>query len=206
MSIINIRWLIRRDMPKVVDIEQQSFEVPWTEEQFILCMRQRNCIGMVAERSSSRKTHNGYEVAGYMIYELHKNRIHLLNFAVVPEHRRSGVGAEMVSKLKSKLSPDRRNRMALEIRETNIAAQLFFRAQGFRAISVLRNFYDDTPEDAYLMQYRYQPPSLRCTYCHHPLWNDQLKHATCKLCGLGTFHPEQFSNDDQSIHAVDPRV
>jgi ribosomal-protein-alanine N-acetyltransferase len=27
---------------------------------------------------------------------------------------------------------------------------------GFRAISVLRDFYDDTVEDAYLMQYRYQ--------------------------------------------------
>ena len=26
---------------------------------------------------------------------------------------------------------------------------------GFRAISVLRDFYDDTTEDAYLMQYRY---------------------------------------------------
>jgi ribosomal-protein-alanine N-acetyltransferase len=43
----------------------------------------------------------------------------------------------------------------LEIRETNLSAQLFFRDAGFRAISVLRSFYDDTPEDAYLMQYRY---------------------------------------------------
>jgi len=43
----------------------------------------------------------------------------------------------------------------LEIRETNLSAQLFFRALGFRAVSVLRDFYEDTPEDAYLMQYRY---------------------------------------------------
>ena len=28
---------------------------------------------------------------------------------------------------------------------------------GFRAVSVLRDFYDDTTEDAYLMQYRYRP-------------------------------------------------
>ena len=48
----------------------------------------------------------------------------------------------------------------LEVRETNLAAQLFFRGQGFRAVSVLREFYDDTPEDAYLMQYRYRPAEV----------------------------------------------
>jgi ribosomal-protein-alanine N-acetyltransferase len=42
----------------------------------------------------------------------------------------------------------------LEVRESNIDAQLFFRSLGFRAISVLRGFYDDSAEDAYLMQYR----------------------------------------------------
>ena len=26
-----------------------SFEFPWSEEDFIRCLRQRNCIGMVAE-------------------------------------------------------------------------------------------------------------------------------------------------------------
>ena len=45
----------------------------------------------------------------------------------------------------------------LEVRETNLSAQLFFRTNDFRAVSVLRDFYDDTTEDAYLMQFRYQP-------------------------------------------------
>ena len=44
----------------------------------------------------------------------------------------------------------------LEVRETNLDAQLFFKGLDFRAISVLRDFYDDTVEDAYLMQYRYK--------------------------------------------------
>ncbi|MEM6473569.1 MAG: ribosomal-protein-alanine N-acetyltransferase RimI, partial [Planctomycetota bacterium] len=57
----------------------------------------------------------------------------------------------------SKLSHERRNRIMLEVRETNLEAQLFFKSLGFRAISVLRDFYDDTVEDAYLMQFRYRP-------------------------------------------------
>jgi ribosomal-protein-alanine N-acetyltransferase len=91
-----------------------------------------------------------------MIYELHKNRLHLLNFAVTPDCRRESVGRSMIEKLVSKLSNERRNRIMLEVRETNLDAQLFFKDLGFRAISVLRDFYEDTTEDAYLMQYRYR--------------------------------------------------
>ena len=60
----------------------------------------------------------------------------------------------MVAKLISKLSSHRRTRITLEVRETNLAAQLFFRKQGFKAMRVLRAFYEDSGEDAFLMQYR----------------------------------------------------
>ncbi len=70
----HIRWMIRRDMAEVLEIESEGFEFPWREEDFIRCLRQRNCIGMVAEHAE--------RVVGFMIYELHKTRLHLLNFAV----------------------------------------------------------------------------------------------------------------------------
>ncbi len=149
---VHIRWMIRRDMPEVLGIEAESFEFAWLEEDFIRCLRQRNCIGMVAEHED--------RVVGFMIYELHKARIHVLNFAVARAYRRCGVGRQMIAKLISKLSAQRRTRIVLEVRETNLAAQLFFREEGFRAVSVLRNFYADTPEDAYLMQLRFRPEML----------------------------------------------
>jgi ribosomal-protein-alanine N-acetyltransferase len=143
---VHIRWMIRRDMPEVLQTEQESFEFSWTEEDFLRCLRQRNCIGMVAEQ--------GEKVVGFMIYELHKAKLHILNFAVHPSHRRCGVGAQMVAKLISKLSSHRRTRITLEVRETNLSAQLFFRQQGFRAVRVLRAYYEDSGEDAFLMQYK----------------------------------------------------
>ncbi len=146
---VHIRWMIRRDMGEVLQIEGHAFEFPWSEEDFIRCLRQRNCIGMVAEHED--------RVVGFMIYELHRTRLHLLNFAVADDFRRRQVGSQMLSKLVGKLSSQRRTRIALEVRETNLPAQLFFRSMGFRAVSVLRDFYDDTTEDAYLMQYRYRP-------------------------------------------------
>ena len=146
---VQIRWMIRRDMPEVLEIERQSFEFSWTEEDFLCCLRQRNCIGMVAERQE--------RIAGFMIYELLKSQLHVLNFAVSPWARRQGVGGQMIEKLVNKLSQQRRQEICLEVRETNLAAQLFFRSRGLQANGVLRGHYEDTEEDAYVMRYQLFP-------------------------------------------------
>lgn len=144
----HIRWMVRKDMPEVLAIEQACFEWPWQEDDFIRCLRQRNAIGMICEHAA--------KVVAFMVYELHKHRLHVLNFAVHPEWRFKGAGAAMVKKLVTKLSHDRRSRIMLEVRETNLDACLFFKRMGFRCVSVLRGFYEDTPEDAFLFQYRYR--------------------------------------------------
>jgi ribosomal-protein-alanine N-acetyltransferase len=143
-----IRWMIKRDAPEVLDIETASFEFPWQDYEFAECLHPRNHIGMVA----------GYEdkVIGFMIYELYGDGIHILNFAVHPDWRRQGVGKQIVSKLIAKLSARRFKEIVLEVRETNLPAQLFFRECGFKAIDILHEYYEDTPEDAYLMLYRYR--------------------------------------------------
>lgn len=143
---VHIRWMIRRDMPEVLHAEQNSFDYSWTEDDFLRCLRQRNCIGMVAE-------HND-RVVGFMIYELHKTKLHVLNFAVAPEFRRHGIGTQMVLKLVGKLSSHRRTKITLAVRESNLAAQIFFRGQDFKASRVLRGYYEDSGEDAYLMHYK----------------------------------------------------
>lgn len=142
---VHIRWMIRRDMPEVLAIEHSSFDTPWCEEEFLRVLRQRNCIGMVAE--------HGERVVGFMIYELHKNKLHVLDFATHPEFRAQGVGKQMIAKLVGKLSAHRRTRIILHVRESNLIAQLFYRSQNFRATEVVREFYSDTSEDGYLMQY-----------------------------------------------------
>src|SRR5262245_34555210 len=144
---VHIRWMIRRDMPEVLAIEHASSDFPWCEEEFLRVLRQRNCIGMVAE--------HGERVVGFMIYELHKSKLQVLNFAVAPDFRRQGVGQQMVAKLVGKLSSHRRTRIVLQVRETNLPAQLFYKVLGFRAVEVLRESYEDTGEDAYVMHYLY---------------------------------------------------
>ena len=148
-SARQVRRMLCRDLPQVLDIEYRSFDYPWDEQQFIDSLRQRNCIGMVCEDLSSEK------VLGYVIYELHKTRIHLLNLVVGFDHRREGIGSLIVVKLKNKLwLAPHRTTIILEVGETNLDAHLFYRSQDFQAVSVLRDFYIQNGEDAYLMQYK----------------------------------------------------
>jgi ribosomal-protein-alanine N-acetyltransferase len=142
---LHIRWMIRRDMAEVLKAEVASFEYAWTEDDFLRCLRQRNCIGMVAEMND--------RIIGFMIYELHKNKLHVLNFAVAPGHRRAGIGRMMVKKLIGKLSTHRRSKITLAVRERNLVAQIFFRTQDFKAVRVLRDYYEDSGEDAFLMEF-----------------------------------------------------
>ncbi|OGJ53957.1 ribosomal-protein-alanine N-acetyltransferase RimI [Candidatus Peribacteria bacterium RIFCSPHIGHO2_02_FULL_49_16] len=145
---IHIRWMIRRDMPEVLHIEDLSFKYTMCEEDFLWCLRQRNCIGMVAEM--------GETIVGFMIYELYTSKLHIVNLAVLPSMRHGGVGSQMITQLVSKLSSHRRTRVSINVPETNLAAQLFFRTNGFEAINVLRDYYEDRGEDAYHMVYRFR--------------------------------------------------
>lgn len=145
-----VRWMISTDFGRVLDIEHRAFDQPWTEEDFTKVLMQRNCIGMVTVLESDPTSG---PIFGYMIYELHKTSLRLLNFAVDFEHRRQGIGRGMVEKLKRKLTDNRRNKITLEVRESNVEAQLFFRSTGFLATSVVWGRFANG-EDAYTMELR----------------------------------------------------
>ena len=53
------------------------------------------------------------KLSGFMIYELHKSRLHIINFAVHAEFRRRRIGTQMITKLIGKLSHQRRTRILL---------------------------------------------------------------------------------------------
>lgn len=146
MTNLTIRHMIRADILKICAIEALCFDSPWTVGDFIRCQRQRNCMGQVACI--------GPVVVGYIIYEVSRDRIEILNLGVSPFHHRLGIGRALVERQQGKLTHERRQRITLTVRETNLEALLFFKSLGFLATQVIRDFYEDTSEDAYLMQFR----------------------------------------------------
>lgn len=142
---VHIRWMVRRDMPEVMAIEREAFEFPWSESDFLQWLRSVRCIGLVAEHKK--------RVVGFVVYELHEQKIHLANIAVAKHIHRMGVGSKLCRKLIGTLTNRRRSRIFTTVRESNVAAQMFFAANGFRATGTIARLYDETDEDAYTFTY-----------------------------------------------------
>jgi ribosomal-protein-alanine N-acetyltransferase len=139
---VKCRFMLRRDMEEVMAIEQESYDDPWTYDDFKEALGKRNVIGFVAE--------HGDEVVGFIIYELMRSRVVMQNLAVAWQYRRRGVGEFLVGKLVGKLS-QQRARIVCDVRDTNLGCHLFLRYMGFRALNVLRL---DNGNDAYHFVYR----------------------------------------------------
>lgn len=145
----HIRWMIRRDLPKVLEIEQLCFRDPWGEEKFIQYLRERSVIAQVAEHEE--------QVLGYMVYENQFHGIELHNLAVAPARQRRGVGRALVQKLIGKLAPQRRRFLLADVADYNLDAQLFFQTLGFLAKiepDRFRDSRDGMVYDAFRFEYR----------------------------------------------------
>lgn len=149
---LTVRWMYRRDVPAVLDLERIVHR-GWDESEFravILCRPAgRKTVGaMVAEA--------GGGVVGHVVYEVGPDRVHLLGLAVRPDARRRGVGRRLVRHMTDRLNPSARTVLQADVPEGALDVQLFLRRLGFRAARVLRGWYEDPAEDAYLMECRWQ--------------------------------------------------
>lgn len=139
-----IRWMMRPDLYRVLDIEFDSFPDPWTEEDMLDILRYRETVALVAMADDV--------VAGFIVYSLKmRTCIEILNIAVAPEFRRQKIGTQLIDKLQRKLCWGKRSSLRLNVRETNLPAQLFFRENGFVCVEVLHGVYEGTDESAYRM-------------------------------------------------------
>lgn len=126
----NIRWLIRRDIPTILKIDERSFD-QMTAEDIITNLRQRTTIGMVIEHEE--------EIVGWMMYEHHKNHINIIKLEVLDVKRGTGFGTLMIEKLKSKLN-ERKSCLTMMVDETNLIGQLFLRSNEFKAVSIEKDW------------------------------------------------------------------
>jgi len=141
-----IKWTMRKDLPQMISIEGFCFEFPWDEQIFVEYLRKRNIIGMCYKDNEI--------VKGFIIYCLQKNHLEILSLAVHPNYQRQGIGKALLDKIVSKIDGERRRFISLNIRETNMGGLKFFAKYGFKAVELVRDFYDDTSEDSIVMELR----------------------------------------------------
>ena len=143
--VMHIRWMIQADMDRVVQIESDSFTDPWTEDDFCRVRRSKTMIAMVG-------VHND-KVVSYVVYELRKRSVTIVNLATAADSRRNGFGEAMAKRVCSKVKWNRcRKFVRVFVEEGNLAGQLFFKSCGFMAVACGQA--NESGEDVYVMDYR----------------------------------------------------
>jgi ribosomal-protein-alanine N-acetyltransferase len=139
-----IRRMSLEDLDQVMAIEEVSFPTPWSREAYrreIVANSYAHYLVMLA----------GGEVVGYGGMWVVLDEAHVTNLAVNPTRRREGRGKRLLSALIELAAALGAERLTLEVRRSNQAAQMLYIRQGFVACGVRRNYYADTQEDALVM-------------------------------------------------------
>lgn len=91
--------------------------------------------------------------AGYLCRWLVADECHVLNVAVHPEHRRFGLGAELLATAIVEARGKGADVVTLEVRRSNLAARCLYRKFDFEERRLRRHYYGPG-EDAIVMELR----------------------------------------------------
>lgn len=149
------RWQIRRARPadagRLMPLERRCFSDPWSAVAFEELLRFPLTVALVAECDG--------EVGGYLIGRAVAEEAEILNLAVTPEERRHGLGSRLLEAGLSALAEAGAQRVWLEVRESNAAAQALYQRRGFTAAGRRARYYKNPVEDALVL--RMALPTLR---------------------------------------------
>jgi ribosomal-protein-alanine N-acetyltransferase len=137
-----IRPLGYADLPQVIAVERRAFATPWSLAMFVLELSKPSSICLAA-------LGEGDALVGYLICSRYADVWHLMNVAVDPPLRRSGIATALMDRLVELAGP--RESYTLEVRPSNPAAIALYRRFGFQSAGIRPRYYADTGEDALIM-------------------------------------------------------
>jgi ribosomal-protein-alanine N-acetyltransferase len=93
----------------------------------------------------------GEEIVGYAGLAAMPDEAYVQNIAVVPDHRRRGLGARLLTALLDDARRRGFTKVGLEVRVDNDAAIALYERFGFRRVGLRRRYYQPSGTDALVM-------------------------------------------------------
>ena len=136
--------VIKEDLPRLFEIERESFSAPWTVNMFRDAVSStRGTLGCTAR--SVRDHVIGYGVCQVVVDEVNIHRV-----VVTRDYQRCGVGFGLLRSMLNQATVKGAQVASLEVRENNLAARKLYESTGFVRVA-RRSAYYRNPDGAALI-------------------------------------------------------
>jgi len=129
----------------IIAIEEASFTNPWTREMYLAELHNQG-VSFIYVAKDDRGATVGFCSFWRVLDELHIN-----NLAVLPDYRRHGVGAALLTRVLEEAMQLGARRATLEVRRSNGPARALYERFGFSVAGVRHAYYSNPVEDALIL-------------------------------------------------------
>lgn len=152
LGALSITPMSLEDIPGVMEIENQSFPIPWSESSFRYELLENPYSSLFVVRTREHPSVIAFACVWIIDQEMKIN-----NIAVHPRGRSLGVGTRFLRFLLDHAESQCCREVTLEVRPSNDVALALYRTAGFIPVGRRKQYYTDTHEDAIVMWRRLEP-------------------------------------------------
>ena len=142
--MITVVPMAERHLDGIAALERACFSDPWSRTSIASELANEWSLWFVAQ--------DGETVAGYVGSQLVPPEADMMNLAVGAQWRRQGVAQQLLNTLFSALREREITSLALEVRESNAAAQSLYEKNGFVLAGRRQKYYVNPNEDARILR------------------------------------------------------
>ncbi|WP_425490393.1 ribosomal protein S18-alanine N-acetyltransferase [Heyndrickxia vini] len=132
------------DLDGIMDVEVQSFSLPWSREAFYNEFVKNHFARYFVIVDQEK-------IIGYCGVWLVVDEAHITNIAILPEYRGQKLGELLLSSIMDYSIQQGAKSMTLEVRVSNVIAQSLYKKLGFFEGGIRKSYYTDNQEDALVM-------------------------------------------------------
>ena len=138
-----IKAVQKTNLSLISELEKLCFGEPWSEKTLTHFYENEAYIAICSYENA---------VFGYAILDLAAQGFaEIMRIATLPEHRGKGYASALMNSLVSKARECKKDKILLEVRESNKNAIALYEKFGFKTDGVRKNYYRNPTENGILM-------------------------------------------------------
>lgn len=138
--------MCKDDVEGIFNVSNLSFNTPWSKDSISNEVNNPLAKYIVAIDNSNN------ELVGFIGAWIIAGEADIMNIAVHPSYRKVGIASKLLSSLIDLCNNLNCSNINLEVRASNLPAQNLYKKFSFIENGLRKGYYEDTGEDAILMQ------------------------------------------------------